>query len=545
MEKIVAVKSGAAGTFALHTLQWRIVPVPKGATDFLQPPPPSASAGLQLLDMPECILQHISTSMPAKHWAIGPALTCRTLNELHLPVVKVRSLTLQEVRVQSVAGHCSVGVCEYPGHAAYGHRKRSCFAILLAYASKGTRLEGFHWRLLELCSHIRLLWRYIEGYGVRQVKHYAKVHHGSRVPELFTWMGKRINATRHLAIHINYNGGWGLSGPEALLNDLLSSGHGWMAKMETLDLSIDGPARLYSKASLECLLQHRLMSSCCRLDTMNLSIDRDPSWLLSCRSMRHICLHLSPPPTGQKPFHSLSGMQSMYLPHLETLYLQGYESLELRCIDFRDSGRLEVVSVLDCWIDDFALPPSCKVCVSAQSCSFILHMDETRQHPLVSSASHVCLPTDLQERVSADGDHLDSDCYTDTGEYSSDEDWSDASGADGRNFTGRLFRKEWMRQEDLRKSAMGIPDMFPAMRSLRLTWPDKGLCLYYHYRDYKRCYIPSSELAEEQGSCGMSLFYMRCLSDQWQHPNLHYRGRQPGGHHPSAAKFGDAASLLQ
>ena len=350
--------------------------------------------------------------------------------------------------------------------------------------------------------------------------HFAKAHRGSRLPELFTWMGKRINATRHLAIHIDYRGCWEPSGPEALRSDLLSSGHGWMAKMETLDLSIDEPASLCHKASLDCLLQDRLISSCCRLDTMSVSFNKDPSWLMRCPAMRHICLHLSPPPTSQKPFHDLSGMHSMYLPHLETLYLQGYESLELGCIDFRDSGRLEVVSVLDCWIDDVALPPSCKVCVSAQSCSFILHMDETRQHPLVSSASHVCLPTDLLERLRADGDYLDSDCYTDTGEYSSDEDWSDDSGADGRNFTGRLFRKEWMREEDLRKSAMGIPDMFPAMRSLRLTRPDKGLRPYYQYRDYKRCYIPSSELMEEHGSCGVSLFYMRCLSAQWQHSIL-------------------------
>ena len=48
-------------------------------------------AELQLLDMPECILQHISCFMPSRPWANGPALTCRTLNELPLPVMKVRS----------------------------------------------------------------------------------------------------------------------------------------------------------------------------------------------------------------------------------------------------------------------------------------------------------------------------------------------------------------------------------------------------------------------------------------------------------------------
>ena len=48
-------------------------------------------AELQLMDMPECILQHISCFMPARPWAAGPALTCRMLNDLLLPVIKVRS----------------------------------------------------------------------------------------------------------------------------------------------------------------------------------------------------------------------------------------------------------------------------------------------------------------------------------------------------------------------------------------------------------------------------------------------------------------------
>ncbi|CAL5220364.1 g2365 [Coccomyxa viridis] len=47
------------------------------------------SAELQLLDMPECILQDISRSISGNQWALGAACTCRTLNRLPLPVMKV------------------------------------------------------------------------------------------------------------------------------------------------------------------------------------------------------------------------------------------------------------------------------------------------------------------------------------------------------------------------------------------------------------------------------------------------------------------------
>ena len=46
---------------------------------------------------------------------------------------------------------------------------------------------------------------------------------------------------------------------------------------------------------------------------------------------------------------------------------------------------------------------SCKICVSAQSSLFIAHVDGSREHPLVSKATHVCLPIDLGERVYRDG----------------------------------------------------------------------------------------------------------------------------------------------
>ena len=54
----------------------------------------SVCTGLQLLDMPEQVLKHISRSISARRWAIGPARTCCTLNRLSLPVIKVRSVNI-------------------------------------------------------------------------------------------------------------------------------------------------------------------------------------------------------------------------------------------------------------------------------------------------------------------------------------------------------------------------------------------------------------------------------------------------------------------
>ncbi len=42
------------------------------------------------MDLPEGVLQQISSYFYANQWAKGPALTCRALNGLSLPVVKVR-----------------------------------------------------------------------------------------------------------------------------------------------------------------------------------------------------------------------------------------------------------------------------------------------------------------------------------------------------------------------------------------------------------------------------------------------------------------------
>ena len=55
------------------------------------------SQDLELLDMPDCILQHISTFVPSRQWAKDAAHTCRRLNALPLPVLEVCSRFIQLV----------------------------------------------------------------------------------------------------------------------------------------------------------------------------------------------------------------------------------------------------------------------------------------------------------------------------------------------------------------------------------------------------------------------------------------------------------------
>ena len=52
---------------------------------------PSTSGNLELLDMPDCILQHISTFVPTQQWARIVTCICRKLDALPLPVMKVCS----------------------------------------------------------------------------------------------------------------------------------------------------------------------------------------------------------------------------------------------------------------------------------------------------------------------------------------------------------------------------------------------------------------------------------------------------------------------
>ena len=135
-------------------------------------------------------------------------------------------------------------------------------------------------------------------------------------------------------------------------------------------------------------------------------------------------------------------MHSRNLPSLQTLFLRGLrEPVRLRGVDFWNSRTLEVVNVRDCWVDGLSVPPFCNVFVSAQSGFIISHLDGFRGHPLVSRAHHVCLPTDLGDNIEVDNYYTKSD------------------------------------EESLRlrqKYALGIPNMFPAMRSLRMTWPSES-----------------------------------------------------------------------
>ncbi len=185
----------------------------------------------------------------------------------------------------------------------------------------------------------------------------------------------------------------------------------------------------------------------------------------------------------------MSGMHSKNLPKLQTIFLQGLrEPVQLRAINFRYSTTLEFMDVQNCWIDDLSIPSFCRLSVSAQSVFMIGHMDKSREHPLVAEATHVCLPTDLGEFIE-DGDHSDH-------QY--------------EHHTRRLREKY----------AMGIPDMFPAMHSLRMTWPQKGSrCIYAHDVGCSLdCF--SHEARKGSGYASIEVYHMQGLSRRWQHVNL-------------------------
>ena len=46
---------------------------------------------LDLLDMPESVIQHISTFVPSQQWAKKAVFLCRKLDGLQLPALKVRT----------------------------------------------------------------------------------------------------------------------------------------------------------------------------------------------------------------------------------------------------------------------------------------------------------------------------------------------------------------------------------------------------------------------------------------------------------------------
>ncbi len=309
-------------------------------------------------------------------------------------------------------------------------------------------------------------------------------------------------ATTHLAINIDCRG---CRKSEDPLCHLHSSGLELNSHMKTLVLTHTCLCRSrYERyhcdsftRNMTVSLQQFVMYSCPRLHTICLMLDKAPSWRVHGPSLRHICLRVPPSTTieykwGDTDVEDLyesaemSGMHSQNLPKLQTLFLQGLlQPVKLTGIDFGHSETLEVINVQDCWIDDLSIPQFCKVFVSAQTSYLISHMDRSREHPLVSRANHVCLPTNLGKHRSSDGY---SELYDST--------------------PSQMY-------------AM-YPNMFPAMRTLLMTWPNKSLRCR-HYRSYHRdelleCF--STQAPHEFGREEMPVYDMQGLSRQWQHTNL-------------------------
>ena len=319
-------------------------------------------------------------------------------------------------------------------------------------------------------------------------------------------MGKRIAGTTHLAIDIDCRGTYSCTSDE-ILGDLQD--HNLNANMETLVLTqtCRCSRQSHSYDSTDCdihtgvrmaRLQEVVMRACPKLRTVVLSLDKAPWWRVHGPFLRHMCLRIPPSTTIEQEypedgpcarvlysFTHMYGMHSRNLPSLQTLSLQGLrEPVKLRGVDFWDSKTLESLNVQDCWIDDLSVPPNCNVSVSAQSTFMVSYMDCFRGHPLVNRAHHVCLPTDLD-------DMIDIDDY-------------------------RLQNESWLRQ----KYAMGIPNMFPAMRSLRMTWPSKSIRChsYRHPGGFIRCFRYEGHRA--MGSAQVKMHHMQGLSRHWQHVNL-------------------------
>ena len=324
--------------------------------------------------------------------------------------------------------------------------------------------------------------------------------------DVFAWMGKRIAATSYLAIDIDCR----LGGPysytsEDILRHLRSKLN---TNMETLVLTQTCRCRPHGTYnSIDCnrpsevrmaRLQEIVMRSCPKLRTVVLSLDKAPAWGVHGPFLRHMCLQIPPSTIIEQDyaeeapcardlytFIQMYGMHSCNLPSLQTLFLRGLrEPVRLRGVDFRDSKTLEILNVQDCWIDDLSLPPTCNISVSAQSTFMMTHMDWFRGHPLVSKAHHVCLPTDLNDVIKFDNRRMQS-------EYG-------------------------LRQ----RFALGIPNMFPAMRSLRMMRPNRTIRCH-NYRNpggFIRCFDYHQHQAV--GLAKVKVHHMQGLSRLWQHVNL-------------------------
>ncbi len=225
---------------------------------------------------------------------------------------------------------------------------------------------------------------------------------------------------------------------------------------------------------------------------MSLPLEKAPSWLRDCPALRHLCLFFPRDQTAKGLFKELPTLDSKTLPNLQTLMLHGSNiPLEVRSVSFQDSERLEVAHLQDCWVEDLSLPPCCRICVSTQVSNFIVHMDEAREHLLVSKASYLCLPNDLAERVAPEGFYLDDEFDQ--------------------------FEEEGLQKISTPDVYKGIPDMYPALRSLRLTWPRRRLRPIWLWKHNTRCLLKSYAEQYERQDAPMP---MRCLSRQWQHANL-------------------------
>ena len=299
--------------------------------------------------------------------------------------------------------------------------------------------------------------------AMQMVRHFMGRGRRACLPEIFTWIGKRMEATTHLSIHISYSDWDGQNPgctPDDLIKCLFSSGLKLNANMRTMEQ----PTLRDTNAVQLGWLQDWVMAKCSRLGTISLPVFKAPTWLMTSPTLQHICLYFPADQTAQGLFTEVSGLDGKNLPNLRTLYLHGSSKpLEFNCIDFQDSESLKAVHINDCWVNDLSLPPSCNLCVSAQSSFFMVLMDKKKEHPLVDRANHLSLPTDL----------IDS----------------------------------------------SIAEMFPAMRSLRLTWPHDAYrpCSWsdwYCNSDNMRCFM-WDYTGEASPYYAMGFKTMRCLSPQW------------------------------
>ena len=160
---------------------------------------------------------------------------------------------------------------------------------------------------------------------VRCSRHHYDNHHLS---ELLTWVGRRLTATTHLAIHIDYplwkeSSGCNVEDP---LRQLLSSEPKLNVNLETLDLAMGDYWWGCYGAELLGWLQDWVIPQCSKLKTISLALEKAPTWLMHCPTLRHLCLYFPRMLASDQSdtlFTELSSsLNYMNLPNLQTLFLQ-------------------------------------------------------------------------------------------------------------------------------------------------------------------------------------------------------------------------------